>query len=497
MLMLLTMTVVAFAADSALTGSGTETDPYVVTDYDGLKELWGNPGAYDGKYIVLGQDIEFTARQRLTSIGGIGSAPFKGHFDGCGYAIKNITRILPVNNAGLFGYAVNATIKNLKIESANYSCSGYECVGAVVGYAEDSTISGIKVVGCTIEANAAVGGIAGKVKNCEIRDCRSLMNQTVGSISSLSGENAGGIVGQAENSSVYACINNVPVSNKSKNCGGIAGSISGTVSHCLNVGTVSSKASVSGERAGAAGIAGVASGTVSYCGNGGTVNSITNCSGIVDSANKLTVSYCYNAVSIAPQANFLNSSYAIAPSSATISNCVSQGDMTKKETFVGWDFDTVWFEPADYHGYVYPVLRDCSFHTLDITETEATCTSAGYKNYVCTGKNADNTPCTFNAQELTSPQREHDWVISRREEASCIENGEITYKCSVCQVEKPEKDVIPKDPEKHVDEDHDGICDLCQQEINKQEVKKSFFKRIGDFFRRIFEWIRNLFKKKS
>lgn len=51
--MLLPIAQLAYAEDPALTGTGTEEDPYVVCGADGLAALAADPAVFDGCYIVL------------------------------------------------------------------------------------------------------------------------------------------------------------------------------------------------------------------------------------------------------------------------------------------------------------------------------------------------------------------------------------------------------------------------------------------------------------
>ena len=105
----------------------------------------------------------------------------------------------------------------------------------------------------------------------------------------------------------------------------------------------------------------------------------------------------------------------------------------------------------------------------------------------------------MHAQKLSNHLKENigfEIVMnSNVKEANCTYEGEKTYKCSRCQEEKPEKEILPVDPDKHVDADNDNICDLCEKTIKEEEVKKNFFQRVIDFFKRIFDWIKNLFTR--
>ena len=474
---------VAFAADTALTGTGTEADPYVVSDAAGMKELAADPAKYDGKYIVLSNDVDMGG-VALTPIG-TADAPFAGHFNGCGFTVRNFKINLKANG-GLFGYTNGAVISDVTINSATITCARNEKVGGLVGCANNTQISGVKTMNATLSAGAKGGGIVGSANGCTITDCTNACTVSVSA-----GANSGGIVGEAVNCEISRCINTAAINgNRQKNCGGIAGSISGTISHCLNSGSVTTSILTQNgdEFSGTAGIAGSASGTVAFCGNAGNVKSLSDGSGIVNAvAGQLKINDCYNAGGLEFDEEFAGNSNPIAPSSAGNANCVYEGDLTAKDAYAGWDFASVWFEPADYHGYAYPVLRDCNFHTLTVKETQATCTLPGGRQVTCL--------CGLDEHQETAAALGHNWIVSNVKEANCTYEGEKTYKCTRCQEEKPEKEILPVDPDKHVDADNDNICDLCEKTIKEEEVKKNFFQRVIDFFKRIFDWIKNLFTR--
>lgn len=478
---------VAFAAAPALPGQGTKADPYQVSDVDGLWELVDNTAAYDGKYIVLTGNL-FLNDEVLEPIGTLDS-PFRGFFDGQGYSINKFG-VSSTENVGLFGYAENASFTNLSLNSAVLSCNGVVSVGTLVGYAKNTEISKVKTNNCTLYAGADAGGIVGTLIDGNIFDC---INGS--SVNLNAGSNGGGIVGKAERSTILRCINTASVNgNWQKNVGGIVGSLLGTVSHCLNNGTVSSSPSSQdvNESSGVAGIAGFASGEVSFCGNAGNVSSGTNCCGIVAAVDQLTISDCYNAGTLSNGSNYAANSFPIADAAAGNDNCVYEGNLSTKDAYAGWDFQSVWFEPisgSNDHGFPYPMLRDCNLHslTVSVSAEKATCTDGVEEITYCI--------CGLKESKEIAPALGHNWVVVNVKEANCTYEGEKTYECTRCHEEKPEKDILPVEPDKHVDADNDNICDLCEKTIKEEEVKKSFFQRVIDFFKRIFDWIRNLFTR--
>lgn len=88
---------------------------------------------------------------------------FYGVFNGAGHKITNLT-VSADTDAGLFGYTVNAEIKNLVIENATVSSSS--CAGAIAGRTLSSSVNNCAVISASISAssssgNAYAGGISG------------------------------------------------------------------------------------------------------------------------------------------------------------------------------------------------------------------------------------------------------------------------------------------------------------------------------------------------
>ena len=152
----------------ALQGSGTETDPYVISSVDDLKAFrddvnGGN--AYAGKYVQLTCDLDLQCKM-FESIGNTSAKPFKGIFNGGGHTVKNFylkKGVSVVSAAGFFGYVTDAEVKNINFDNLYiylYSNAGTAATsskaagtvptiygGGAVGYADNSQISGISIVG--------------------------------------------------------------------------------------------------------------------------------------------------------------------------------------------------------------------------------------------------------------------------------------------------------------------------------------------------------------
>ncbi len=186
---------------SPWTGSGTESDPYIISSTWQLdclaKEVWGGyTGNPDGKsfrdiYFKLGSDIEYSHSNddtwdkttsftsNFTSIGGWGNS-FKGTFDGDGHSISGI-RIYKSGSAntdecqGLFGLTYSGSmVKNLVLYDINIV--GKNQVGVVAGSA-GGTIQDCYVYNSRIQANSGSsrdiirGSGSGTVTRAYYKDC--------------------------------------------------------------------------------------------------------------------------------------------------------------------------------------------------------------------------------------------------------------------------------------------------------------------------------------
>ena len=243
-------------------GSGTESDPYLISNGAQLAKLAQDVNGgnhYSGKYFKLTNDIwlnntdgwrnwgaNTSGLNKWTAIGYFDNnrIAFAGTFDGDGHTVRG----LYINNntedksQGLFGYIdYQATIKNLKIaESLVYS--KYENVGAIVGYVYDSTISNCQNSGKVACTDRFVGGIVGKISSgSTITYCQN------SGLVTCTGNCVGGIVGNCFGSDgvIDHCQNSGNV-NGANGIGGIAGMSHGKVSYSFNTGSVSGNEVVGG-----------------------------------------------------------------------------------------------------------------------------------------------------------------------------------------------------------------------------------------------------------
>lgn len=209
-------------------GFGIKTNPYLIEDVEDLKLLAEkvNSGVtYEGKYFKQTANIDLKNETNWTPIG-TDTNPFKGIFDGGGYKITNLKVTGNSNNAGLFGYTQDATIKNCNVTG---EVKGFNDVGGIVGNADGKT----QILSCSFRGDVTgedsyIGGIAGSARGT-IKNCYALADVTARI------EIAGGIAGYAYHVTIENCYysGNVPAGNSA---GGIAGFVSGsTIKNCVSL----------------------------------------------------------------------------------------------------------------------------------------------------------------------------------------------------------------------------------------------------------------------
>lgn len=209
------------------TGSGTETDPYIVEStgqWENLANMVNNGNSFKNTYFKLGMNLDF-ANATIPCIGSV-TAPFSGTFDGNDKTIANMN-ISGTDYLGLFGYLSNATVTDFNIESVTISGSDYK--GIVAGYSYNSTIKNIYATG-TIKSGDYIGGITGYAENTSIDRCESEV-----SVGNTNSQYAGGIAGYMESSHISNSINSGRMVGF--DCmGGIAGYVDSTssIKNCFN-----------------------------------------------------------------------------------------------------------------------------------------------------------------------------------------------------------------------------------------------------------------------
>ena len=188
----------AIAMDIAPSGSGTEEDPYLISQLDDLRWLSNNSKAQD-KHFKQTADID--ASEVITWYSGKGFLPigngnikFTGTYKGQNFSIDGlyISRS-DVNYTGLFGYASGAEITNISLTNVDIDVSdeNSQWTGALGGRFDNTTLSNCNSSG-TVDGNnsGTVGGLVGLCAlSCDVSS--SFSTCTV-----VGGNTVGGLVGQ-------------------------------------------------------------------------------------------------------------------------------------------------------------------------------------------------------------------------------------------------------------------------------------------------------------
>ncbi|WP_455393077.1 PKD domain-containing protein [[Eubacterium] cellulosolvens] len=323
-------------------GTGTESDPYQISDVDELQDMNLDMNAH---YILV-NDID--ASDTSTWNSGAGFDPiggyFKGSLKGNGYKITDLYIDRPSENfVGLFGRLV------------------------AYSNAEDIILEDVDVTG-----KWYVGGLAGNGYFCTISSCRS-----TGSVSGS--REIGGLVGNCYRCTVSYCsstssVNGIGSSSSDRwNLGGLVGRYNGTMSMCYATGSVTGKRFVGG-------LLGVAErrSYVSNCYATGSATSQYFVGGFCGNITWSTeISNCYSVGSVtATAATILVGGFNPYYPSGKITNCFwdtqtsgqsssgsgtgkTTSEMKTKTTFTdaGRNFDNIW--DID-EGVTYPYFREAN-----------------------------------------------------------------------------------------------------------------------------------------
>ena len=256
-----------FASGTQPPGSGTEESPYLVSTLDHLLWITTNSSSWSD-YFEQTADIDASGTQYWddsddntdgdkyndsndgTSGGNnngwvpIGTSPtkFTGIYDGQSYTIDNlcINRLSQSEYVGLFGFGHGCDLMNIGL--TNVDITGYDKVGALMGYQEYSaTVTDCYATG-DLSGHYDVGGLVGyNYHYAEVHTSYSSVSVTATAYS-------GGLVGDSYDHCLITRSYSTGTINGSNGIGGLVGWNSGTstVSNCYSTGSVSGSSNVGG-----------------------------------------------------------------------------------------------------------------------------------------------------------------------------------------------------------------------------------------------------------
>ena len=241
-----------------LVGNGSTGNPYIITKAEELE--WFRDQVNSGQYSIcakIADNVEVIdmstvchaadASKNLGELSwvpiGVGNA-YTGTFDGSGKTISNLYIKAEKQEAGLFGYTYQSTIKNLTFENANVTNTELY-TGILVGDAGyQTTLQNIKISTnkCqVIGGKNYTGGIAGSLDGNAYNCVNYAMVQGQ--------EDVGGLFGYCDRAgnSMTACANYGKVTATSQIAGGLVGYFgSGTIQDCANYGNIEGTYNVGG-----------------------------------------------------------------------------------------------------------------------------------------------------------------------------------------------------------------------------------------------------------
>lgn len=291
-------------ATTPVKNSAGEYAIYRASDLAGLAQMVSGGNSLEGETIILSADFDLGGNSlQIGSSSRSGNASsgnaFKGTFDGNGHTISNLTISgnYDANDAvGFIGNLdSNGVLKNMSFSNLNINAGAAEQAGVVGLLTNGASISNVSVESGSITATQGAGGIVGRIlKSGTVTDCVNYADITV------TDYNGGGIAGAAYYSADNACemtISNcknygnvsATANGESKTIGGIVGTCAANVDGCVNYGTIGDK----GFTAPAGGIVGYQNscGSITNCINNGTVIGNAQVAGIVAFIGGITYTF--------------------------------------------------------------------------------------------------------------------------------------------------------------------------------------------------------------
>jgi hypothetical protein len=207
---------------TAPSGSGTESDPYLIASLNNL--YWISDQTHSGntfsdKYFKQTTDIDASSTSTWFPNGSGGYygwfpigyyidasdfADFLGNYDGFGHSISNLYINRPIGYVGLFGVIGTGTIQNLGVIDVSITASSN--MGGLVGYVYlNASIANCYTTG---EINCSIDNVGGLIGAYESNTGGSVSNCFSGCKISCVNTNSGGLIGETVNSTSAAVISN-------------------------------------------------------------------------------------------------------------------------------------------------------------------------------------------------------------------------------------------------------------------------------------------------
>lgn len=356
--------------DTALEGSGTESDPYKLSTTRDLLEM--KPALVHGHktYFKLMNDIDMSSIENWEPLNPDEPYDLGIVFDGGGHSLKNLkskgktyssffgvlygkchnvkfvdAEIVSASNSGagiIGGYIgtknIPAIVSGVEA-SGTVTCNGKgQSVGGLGGNAREATIEN-----CTVNVNVsnpmgdgsnrtATGGIVGKTIDSAVKIKNCIVRGVVEITKGINNTYTGGIVGWqgAADAEITGCEVYATVKSAGERVGGIVGHYQGgTLSGCKFYGEVNAASRLAG------GIAGITSSAsiIENCLSSGKIVCKNNVGGIVGmNENTLTIRCCESSSSIEINVNGVDGvggvlGLASNGKTVIVEDCIFSGNM--------------------------------------------------------------------------------------------------------------------------------------------------------------------------
>ena len=298
-------------------GSGTESDPYIITNVDELQEMQLGLSVW----YELGNDID--ASDTVNWNTGTGFDPvgdsshgFTGHLNGNDFTISGLYIYkASTSYIGLFGKIHEGAVENLSLTDSDITGNYY--TGGLVGYNYYGSITNCTSAGSvTGTGNYYTGGLVGGNSYGDITNCTS-----AGSVTGSGNYSyyTGGLVGY-NYGDIANCHSQANVTGSDEDTGGLVGYNDGDITVCNSAGNVTGTNHVGGS-------VGWNRGNISDCSSTGSVFGTDQVGGFVGENYSASIQGCYSTGNV--NGAGIQCGGFVGYSDATITNCFAAiGDVT-------------------------------------------------------------------------------------------------------------------------------------------------------------------------
>jgi len=214
----------------------------------GFAWLVNNGTTFENQTVQLEQSITVDKNAPWIPIGSDSNNYFAGTFDGNKKEISGLNVNATSGAAGLFGYTVNCTVKDLDIKHSQMTITG-EYLGSIVGYGS-GTLDNVHSMAELTSSQSNVGGLVGCSAGYNMTSC-SFGGKITSTYDVDEMARVGGLVGYAEQgtTTIANCLysGDITCTTNAKQIGGILGSDNETnttvvFANSVVVGTISGTA---------------------------------------------------------------------------------------------------------------------------------------------------------------------------------------------------------------------------------------------------------------